>query len=293
MNTSEILFRYLPIRISKALHSLPENLLLSIDEIRLRKDSPISATAGRKNLTFDECGRACPVSSAMCATTSELLECVSKLTEGSRYTCDEFIAKGFIPLSEGGRAGICGRSDGKGGIGEIYSVSIRLHRLIPDAAKILVREFAERGVRGTLVCAPPAMGKATFLRSAAFLLSRGEGITPMRVCVADERCEIAPSGTLFGLCDILSGIPKAEAITMLTRTMSPEIIICDEITDNEADSVLGAQNTGVSLIASAHCTHPRELIKKGRLGRLVELGVFSLFVTLGNDRKAHLSELEA
>ncbi|MBR5859495.1 MAG: hypothetical protein IKZ05_06180 [Clostridia bacterium] len=291
MNGTRLLFRYLPLRISKALHLLPDSLLESADELRLRKSAPCSITVHGKSLTFSALGRICPTSEALCASGEEIAECVLKLTEGSRYTCDEFIKQGFIPLAEGGRAGVCGRSDGRGGIGEILSVSLRIHRLIPNAADVLLREFLKRGVKSTLVCAPPAMGKTTFLTSAAYLLSHGaHGIGPFRVCIADERNELAPSGIPFGLCDILSGIPKAEAITMLTRTMSPEIIVCDEITEKEAEAITAAQGTGVTLIASAHCESPCDLLRRGSMKTLMEQSVFSLFVTLDKSRKATVTE---
>ncbi len=289
MNTSELLFRYLPLRISRAVHLLPPEIFEALDEIRLRKGAAVSATAGQRNITFDENGVLCPIQKALKASAEEINECLLRLTESSRYTCDEFIAQGFIPLAEGGRAGVCGRSDGKGGFAEICSVSIRLHRLIPNAASPLVRYFSQNGICSALVCSPPAMGKTTFLRSAAYLLSGGTGIAPKRVCIADERCEIAAGTAVGGLCDILSGIPKAQAITMLTRTMSPEIIICDEISASEAEAVAEAQNTGVTLIASAHCESAGALLKRGRLKGLIESGVFSLFVTLNADRCAVIS----
>lgn len=291
-STHDILFRYLPLRISRAVHSLPAEIFESIDEIRLRSGAPLSVTAGRKNHTFDENGRACGVSGAIRISQDELNECVMRLTEGSRYTCDEFIAQGFIPLSEGGRAGVCGRYDRKNGFAEISSVSLRLHRFIPNAAKPLIERFSEEGICGAVVCSPPAFGKTTFLRSAAYLLSMGKGISAKRVCIADERCEIAAGMPNLGLCDILSGMPKAEAISLLTRTMSPEIIICDEISANECDAVAEAQNTGVCLIASAHCESPRALLRRGRLGSLLSLGIFPLYVTLGGSGAVNIGKTE-
>jgi len=291
-STRDILFRYLPIRISRAVNMLPEDIFERLTEIRLRKNMPISVLANGKNLTLDENGRLCPMHSAIQASDGEIKECIMRLTEGSRYTCDEFISQGFIPLTEGGRAGVCGRRDGKNGFAEISSVAIRLHRFIPHAAMPLMCEFASNGIRGTLVCSPPAMGKTTFLKSAAYMLSSGTHLAPKRVCIADERCEIAP-GIARGLCDILSGMPKASAITMLTRTMSPEIIICDEISASECEAVIEAQSTGVCLIASAHCDGISSLLKRGRMKELVYSGIFPLCVTLGEGYAATVCETEA
>ncbi len=277
--------RLLPIRISESLSRLPEGILRNLNEIRLRKRAPMSITVSGRNMFFDSSGSVCSLRSALFATDSELTECVARLTEGSLYTCDESIAKGFIPLPSGGRAGICGKADYRAGrmtgFTEITSVDIRIGRFLEDLASPLIKKMSEYGVAGTLVCSPPACGKTTFLRSAAYLLSCGKGIEPRRVAVADERNEISVELPTVGLLDILSGIPKSNAVELLTRTMAPEIIICDEIGSGEVDSILEAQTSGVSLIASAHCITPADLMKRGRFSRLIESGVFPLTVTLG------------
>lgn len=282
VSTVDILFRYLPLRISKAVHSLPKEYFMKVNEIRLRVNSPISATCGTDNIIFDENGNICGISSAICATENEIRECISKLTNNSLYTCDSFIEKGFIPLAEGGRAGVCGRSNGNG-FAEITSVNLRLHRFLPYAARDLIEEFANTEICGTLVCSPPALGKTTFLRSAAYMLSAGQGIKPIRVGIADERAEIAAGMPRGGLLDVISGVPKWEGISLLTRTMSPQVIICDEISADETESVLEAQNTGVCLLASAHCKTPKDLLKRGRMKNLLESGVFPLCALLDYD----------
>ncbi len=234
---------------------------------------------GNKNILLDENGRVCSPAVALCATQKEIEECVYKLTEGSLYTCDRYIAQGFIPLAEGGRAGVCGRANA-GGFAEITSVNLRLHRFLPNTAKPLIDFFKSQGVCGTLVCAPPALGKTTFLRSAAYLLAAGKGTNPLRVGIADERCELSPGITDFGLCDVITGMPKADAISLLTRTMSPQAIVCDEISAEETRAIIQAQSTGVHLIASAHCVSPKSLTQRGDMALLLNSGIFPLCVIL-------------
>lgn len=291
-NTIDLLFRYLPLRVSRAVHSLPPEIFESINEIRLRKNAPISITVGSKNLFFNENGELCGLNSAIEIFDCELAESISKLTGGSLYTCDEFLKNGFIPLPEGGRAGVCGKANfrsGKNfGFTEILSINLRLHRNIPNFAMPLINEFSLKGVCGALVCSPPALGKTTFLRSCAYLLASGRGISPKRVGIADERCELSVGLEGCGIADILVAMPKADAITMLTRTMSPEIIICDEIAASETDAVLEAQNTGVALIASAHCRSPRELLFRGRMKELLGSGIFKKCVILGYDGRYNI-----
>ena len=192
----------------------------------------------------------------MLSLPEELAECVCLLSRGSLYTYEESIKNGYIPLPEGGRAGVCGemlfREGRAAGIKRITSVNLRLHRLVRNFALPLLWRYEQTGLCGCIVYAPPAMGKTTFLRSAAVLLSEGAVLPPLKVAVADERSEILSVPLSHGLLDVVSGCPKAQAIELLTRTMSPDVILCDEIGAGEAAAVLEAQNTGVRLIASAH-----------------------------------------
>lgn len=282
-NTLDLLFRYLPLRVSRAVHSLPEAVFNSANEIRLRKYAPVTVTVGSRNVAFDENGAVCALSRALRVSAEEFNECLMRLTDGSLYTCESYIANGFIPLAEGGRAGVCGRGDAKGGFYEITSVNLRLHRFLPYVARPLVDKFGTGGVTGTLVCSPPAVGKTTFLRSASYLIASGNGIAPKRVCIADERREIAVGIEGSGLIDVISLLPKAKAIEIFTRTMSPEVVVCDEIGADEVEAIAETQNSGIPLIASAHCKRPTDLIKRGRMKKLLEQGIFPLCVLLSNE----------
>ena len=276
-------FRYLPLRVNCALNALPSEILSSASEIRLRKNAPASITVGMKNLFFDHNGRICNLKSAMRITEAELLECIERLTDGSVYTYDEYLKRGFIPLANGGRAGVCGRASPSGGWAEIHSINLRICRFVPNAAEGLIRAFSSEGIKSTLVCSPPAMGKTTFLKSAAYLLSNGLGLPPVRVGIADERGEIFGGMKDNGLTDVCMFLPKAQGIELLTRVMSPEVIVCDEISASEVDSLIEAQNCGVSLIASVHCEGIRDLLLRGKLGALADKHIFPFCVTLGYD----------
>lgn len=201
------LFRYLPARISRLVSSLPPALLRDLTEVRLRTDAPLSLTVKGKNLFIDPEGRPCKAKNSVRTGKAELEECIALLTRGSLYTYDDTIKQGYIPIEGGGRAGISGDAvvkEGKvSGFKQIRSVNLRIQRHIPGFASPLIRFFAEEGLCGTLIYAPPAAGKTTFLRSAAYLLAEGTGIRAHRVGIADERGELfilgcpARSPTLF------------------------------------------------------------------------------------------------
>lgn len=289
-------FRYIPPRITRAIVALPLTMLEKVTEIRLRLDAPVSLTLGQKNIMLDKNGLQCSFKNAVCATKKEMAECLSLLSQGSLYTYDDTIKTGFIPIRDGGRAGVCGEAITQNGVlrgfKEIYSINLRLHRHIPMFAGELIRFFEREGLCGTLVYSPPAMGKTTFLRSAAFLLAEGKYIRPHRVGIVDERNEIFIRGMSDGLIDVVTNCPKSYGIELLCRTMSPEVIICDEIGAGEQDAVINAQNTGVHLIASAHGGSLDGLRRRPFINKMLEAGLFDAAVRLFADEKGFHCKIE-
>ena len=88
---------------------------------------------------------------------------------------------------------------------------------------------------------------------------------------------------LFGhhLIDVLHGYPRAKGIEIATRTLSPEVIFCDEIgSAEEARAILGAQNSGVPLIATAHADSREVLFRRPNIRLLYENGVFRYYIGL-------------
>lgn len=281
MNALDPFYKYLPPRFSFAVSALPKRTKDNINEIRLRAGAPASLSVFGENLPLGSEG-VCELKNALTATKAELDECVSLLTGGSLYAYADFIKDGYIPIKEGGRAGISGKASvTKNGISffEITSVNIRIPRFIKDFAAPLIDYYVRNGLCGAIVVSPPALGKTTFLKSLIYLLSCGIGIKARRVGVADERGELTPNVPL-GLCDVISGVPKSDAITMLTRAMSPEMIVCDEISVAEAEAVTLANTSGVFLVASAHAEDFDSLLKNKKFKTLCETGAFGVSVKL-------------
>lgn len=260
---------------------LSPRLTEGINEIRLRTGAPLSLTTAKANLFINEQSFVCAVENAVCVTEDEMRECVSKLTLSSVYAFDETIRRGFIPLQNGCRAGVCGETvcenENIKSVPSITSVALRVSRFVPFAAAELCRKL-KKELRGTLVFSPPGGGKTTFLRSAAYLLSTGKDA--LRVGLADERRELYVPEMRRCLIDTVSGCPKAAAVELLTRTMSPQVIICDEIGANGAEELLAAQNSGVCLIASCHGSCVEEIMRRPQIALLVKNGVFSQAVKL-------------
>ena len=261
----------LPDRLNSELDSLtirPADL----SEVRLRLDSPASLTISGVNLPL-----------SFRASRAELTDCVSKLCGGSVYAHGATINEGFIDFGGGFRVGVCGRSsDGK--LNSVTSLNIRVPHVIRGVSDFVLKRCLEGGkLRSLLISSEPGVGKTTLIRDLA---SRLGGEFARRVAVIDTRGEIYLPEMFDGtLCDILTGYDRAKGIEIATRTMSPEVIVCDEIGDlSEAKAILSAQNTGVPFIATAHASSLRQLLLRPGIKLLDENHVFSYYINITRER---------
>lgn len=243
-----------------------------IEEIRLRRGRRASLTLSGRNLILDTALDGGEIDSALTGMCS-----------GSLYAYSDTINRGFMSLPGGVRVGVCGRANCERerviGVHEISSLVIR----IPHKAKAvgepicrLLKDF--KRTRGVLVYSPPGVGKTTLLRGVISLLASGE--RPLRTAVVDTRGELTFAMGGEGLCvDVLSGYPRDLGIEIATRTLSAEVIVCDEIGDyTEAMALVSSHNCGVPLIASAHAGSVEELLRRTGIMLLHEANIFGAYV---------------
>ena len=63
--------------------------------------------------------------------------------------------------------------------------------------------------------------------------------------------------------DVLDACPKAEGMMMMIRSMSPEVLIVDEIGRKEdADAIMEAVNAGIKLMMTTHGESLEEIKKR-------------------------------
>lgn len=272
---------YLPIRAREAVASFlchREVRAEGVSEVRLRADAPLSVTYfGRSAWRFD--------GEAVVLDEREVTATLGRLCEDSVHTYGECIKEGFAVLSGGYRIGVVGRAGSEGdtlrSVGGISSLSIRIPRGIVGAERDILGTVVQGEViYPTLFFSPPNVGKTTLLRGLCLALSSGD--RARRTAVIDTRGEIYIR-SLFArsLADILSFYPRGKGIEIATRTMSPEVILCDEIgSPEEANAILSAQNSGVPLIATAHGDAFERLILRPSIRLLYEHRVFRYYIGL-------------
>lgn len=203
---------------------------------------------------------------------AEMKDVVLNMTEASPYAFRDYIANGFIPFEGGVRVGIAGRAHYESGqlvgINEYCALNIRIPTKIPYIHEI--EEAFSNTVRGMIVYSLPGVGKTTALRS----LVRSMGARGVSVAVIDERCEMPPE-FFSGTVDVYSGYKRALGMELALRTMSPELLVVDEIAGKrEAELISEYLNSGVKFVASAHSGGFGELLKKPAIRPFLEIGAF-------------------
>ncbi len=244
-----------------------------INELRLRVGQPLCITAKGENYP---CGIVC--------TKEDVDFVIRNLSGNSLYSHADTIRQGYITSKSGLRAGVCGRAVTDGNqisvITDITSISIRIPRRVCGAGDYAFELLKQRDFScGLLVYSRPGVGKTTLLRELIVKLSGGE--MGKRVAVVDTRCELDTGIKEAVMADVLSSYPRSVGIEIALRTLSPEYIICDEITSpEEAEALLTAVGSGVSVVASVHADSFENLMKNDNIRRLAEKKAFGVYLGL-------------
>ena len=237
----------LPKAVARPLNALPDG---SLREIRVRAGQSIRLST-RQGETI------CPCE----PTPQQVAQMAEALCEHALYARAEEQRSGFVTLRGGHRMGLCGRVICQGqsirALRDISSFCIRIAGQWRGAADGLIGQLTDENgfCRSTLIVGLPGMGKTTLLRDSLRRLSEAG----RRVCVVDERSEIAamcdglPQLEVGPCTDVLDGCGKEAGLRWLLRSLSPEVLVTDELSDTlDAQAALEANRSGVSKLATVH-----------------------------------------
>lgn len=247
--------------------------LSGISEIMLRREGRCSIIIG---------GESVALSYRLSREECEAL--VRRLVDGALYAHRDSIAEGYISLSGGVRVGVCGsaryESDRLVGISDMRSLLFRIPTGRCEFSEELYSVYSCGIGQGMLIYSPPGVGKTTALRDLCKRVSSGRGA--LRVAVIDERCEFFEGDYLDCEVDILRGYKRREGVEIATRTLSPGLIMIDEIGAEDSEQLMTVVRCGIPLIATAHASSFDEIREKPSLRGLINSSVFSVFVGLSH-----------
>jgi stage III sporulation protein AA len=279
----DTILTFLPKKIVDHLEQIPLNQQEELEEIRIRINRPIELTLGGRTIFLP-----------YIINEEDAYGLLNKISHHSIYALEEELRRGYITIDGGHRIGLAGKVILEGGrvkaLRNISSFNIRIAKEKIGIAQPLLHALYSRGWQHTMIIGAPQTGKTTLLRDIARIVSSGDpsrGIHAQKVGIVDERSEIAgcvngiPQLTFGPRVDVLDACPKAEGMMMMIRSMSPEVLVVDEIGRVEdAEAILEAVNAGIKLILTTHGDSIEDIRKRPSLNTILKQGIFQRFVEL-------------
>lgn len=279
MDTKEIL-HMLSDRLSREVKYFMDND--DLQEIRIRANKPLIFEIGEKE-----------VLSKYKVSMEDINTIVKRISNYSIYAFEDEIRRGYITIKGGHRIGICGRcvieKNQVKTIKNISSLNIRICRQVLGCSNNIMKFILDKNeVINTIIISPPKCGKTTLIRDITRNISDGDAnFKGKKVCVVDERSEIGacscgvPQLDIGIRTDVMDGCLKSEGIIMAIRSMSPDVIVCDEIGNyKDMESIVTALNSGVSLITTIHGYGIEDLYRRPVFKEIVENEVFKRAIVL-------------
>lgn len=301
-STSSLKRDIMPMLTARVAHAIEGAVIYGLEpleEVRLRAGRPLVLQNYYKEWFIgpDSLLSAKPAGSFI-VTREDIKGSLELMSENSVYAYQDEIRNGYITIRGGHRVGLAGKVILDGGvvknIKDISGLNIRLANQIFGCSGKVIR-YLIRGnadIYNTLIISPPQCGKTTILRDIARSLSNGIpelAFKGVKVAIVDERSELAAchkgiAQNDVGLrTDVLDGCPKNIGMPMMIRSMSPKVIITDEIgNDGDRESVHSVLNAGIRIITTAHGYNVSEMKSRREVLRLIEDKVFERYVVLGN-----------
>ena len=266
MNELNNILSYFPLYIRNDI-----NIDDDIQEIRIRINKPICIVKSSKNYQLTR------------KINKEDINLIfDNICENSVYAHQDEINQGFVTIKGGNRVGVAGTAV----INNEKIVSIKnitsLNFRIAKEYKGCSNEILKLCYGNIIIAGPPNSGKTTYLRDIARNLSSSK-----KVCVVDERFEISGVSDEFdigNMTDCLKGYKKAYGISICLRTLSPQVIVFDEIGSlDECERVFESLNSGVNIITSVHCCDVEQFMNRPVCQKLIESCYFDFVVILSSE----------
>lgn len=274
--------KYVKERFEKAIEYLPKEVQEEIGRMSIENQSKIQEIRLRidKQPTITQFGKNYVLSNLQKTNKNSIEETFEKTCGYSIHSHEREINMGYVTIDGGHRIGFCGTKT-ENGIKDVSSINIRISSEIIGAGADIAKLY-EAGNKGVLIAGPPLSGKTTVIRDTARIIGNTQ-----KVSIIDERNEIAavfggiPQNNVGNLTDVLTGYGKEKGIEIATKVLSPNIIICDEISSkSEVQEIIRSFGCGVKFIATIHAENIVDMLNKNAVKKMLSLGIFGYVVFL-------------
>lgn len=289
--------------LQSALNKVSNNESSKVEEIRLRAFKPVILNFKDKSSFINKHGELIfeinnVNRNILVSSKNDLEISLKKMCNYSMYSYQKEINSGFITLKGGHRVGICGTAvyeDDKdlyiGNIKDISSMNIRINQKIDNLDENILN-VVKSDFKGIILVGSPGSGKTTILRNIAKILSGKFSFNKknvlQKVALVDERNEFSGnymgiSQNNLGYSDILVNYNKKDAIYQSIRSLSPDVIICDELGSLEdIEAIKFGVSSGVKFILSIHAGSAEEFYKRNIAKEILKLNSFDKIIILSN-----------
>ena len=269
---SEEVINSLSINLREIIKSISRDNV-NIEEIRLRSLKPLIVNSNNKDYFYNTKLNKLDLNmnNPYIVSKDDIEQTFQIMCKYSIHSFIDDIKKGFITLRGGHRVGLVGKTiieDGQvKNIKHISSLNIRISREVLGCSDKVLSHIirGKNQINNTLIISPPQCGKTTLIRDIVRNISNG----------------IKVIGFVGIRTDVIETCPKDIGIMMLLRSMSPNVIVTDEIGNiDEIKALYTALNGGVSLITTVHGDSIEDIRNRKELSNLLDSELFKKVIIL-------------
>lgn len=281
------ILRIFPSDMQSIIQQHVKNKWTRLQEIRCRLNQPVELNFDNETVWIQE----------LIIQRKQVTSILSHISAYSLYRMEDELREGYITIQGGHRIGLAGEVNvykkHVQALQHITFLNIRIAKEHPGSAQRILPYIYQGNYKHTLIIGAPKTGKTSLIRDIARLISSGwKHIPSQKVGLIDERSEIAashkglPTLSVGARTDVLDRCPKAEGMMMMIRSMSPEVLIVDEIgSEEDVQAVLEAMHAGVSVICTAHGSTITDLKRRPFLSTFFSKQAFDRIVFLHEARQ--------